>query len=248
MSSPTGKLYIVPTPVGNLGDMTPRAIEVLKAVDLVLAEDTRTSGILMKHFGIATRMASHHKFNEHETSTELVGRLAAGATMALISDAGTPAISDPGFMLVRECRKAGIEVETLPGATAFVPALVNSGLPCERFAFEGFLPQKKGRATRLAELAQEPRTMIFYESPLRLVKTLEQLAEAFGAERQASVSREISKLHNTPNNGTLAQLCQFFNENPPRGEIVIVVEGYKNPEEKVKKDKYAQFKNKNNIN
>ena len=248
MSSPTGKLYIVPTPVGNLGDMTPRAIEVLKAVDLVLAEDTRTSGILMKHFGIATRMASHHKFNEHETSTELVGRLAAGATMALISDAGTPAISDPGFMLVRECRKAGIEVETLPGATAFVPALVNSGLPCERFAFEGFLPQKKGRATRLAELAQEPRTMIFYESPLRLVKTLEQLAEAFGAERQALVSREISKLHNTTNNGTLAQLCQFFNENPPRGEIVIVVEGYKNPEEKVKKDKYAQFKNKNNIN
>lgn len=248
MSSPTGKLYIVPTPVGNLGDMTPRAIEVLKAVDLVLAEDTRTSGILMKHFGIATRMASHHKFNEHETSTELVGRLAAGATMALISDAGTPAISDPGFMLVRECRKAGIEVETLPGATAFVPALVNSGLPCERFAFEGFLPQKKGRATRLAELAQEPRTMIFYESPLRLVKTLEQLAEAFGAERQASVSREISKIHNTTNNGTLAQLCQFFNENSPRGEIVIVVEGYKNPEEKVKKDKYAQFKNKNNIN
>lgn len=248
MSSPTGKLYIVPTPVGNLGDMTPRAIEVLKAVDLVLAEDTRTSGILMKHFGITTRMASHHKFNEHETSTELVGRLAAGATMALISDAGTPAISDPGFMLVRECRKAGIEVETLPGATAFVPALVNSGLPCERFAFEGFLPQKKGRATRLAELAQEPRTMIFYESPLRLVKTLEQIAEAFGAERQASVSREISKLHNTTNNGTLAQLCQFFNENPPRGEIVIVVEGYKNPEEKVKKDKYAQFKNKNNIN
>ena len=248
MSSPTGKLYIVPTPVGNLGDMTPRAIEVLKAVDLVLAEDTRTSGILMKHFGIATRMASHHKFNEHETSTELVGRLAAGATMALISDAGTPAISDPGFMLVRECRKAGIEVETLPGATAFVPALVNSGLPCERFAFEGFLPQKKGRATRLAELAQEPRTMIFYESPLRLVKTLEQLAEAFGAERQASVSREISKLHNTTNNGTLAQLCQFFNENPPRGEIVIVVEGYTNPEEKVNKDKYAQFKNKHNIN
>ena len=248
MSSPTGKLYIVPTPVGNLGDMTPRAIEVLKAVDLVLAEDTRTSGILMKHFGIATRMASHHKFNEHETSTELVGRLAAGATMALISDAGTPAISDPGFMLVRECRKAGIEVETLPGATAFVPALVNSGLPCERFAFEGFLPQKKGRATRLAELAQEPRTMIFYESPLRLVRTIEQLAEAFGAERQASVSREISKLHNTTNNGTLDQLCQFFNENPPRVEIVIVVEGYKNPEEKVKKDKYAQFKNKNNIN
>ncbi|MGN0231256.1 MAG: 16S rRNA (cytidine(1402)-2'-O)-methyltransferase [Muribaculaceae bacterium] len=248
MSSPTGKLYIVPTPVGNLGDMTPRAIEVLKAVDLVLAEDTRTSGILMKHFGIATRMASHHKFNEHETSSELVGRLATGATMALISDAGTPAISDPGFMLVRECRKAGIEVETLPGATAFVPALVNSGLPCERFAFEGFLPQKKGRATRLVELAQEPRTMIFYESPLRLVKTLEQLAEAFGAERQASVSREISKLHNTTNNGTLAQLCLFFSENPPRGEIVIVVEGYKNPEEKVKKDKYAQFKNKNNIN
>ena len=243
MSSPTGKLYIVPTPVGNLGDMTPRAIEVLKAVDLVLAEDTRTSGVLMKHFGIATRMASHHKFNEHETSTELVGRLAAGATMALISDAGTPAISDPGFMLVRECRKAGIEVETLPGATAFVPALVNSGLPCERFAFEGFLPQKKGRATRLAELAQEPRTMIFYESPLRLVKTLEQLAEAFGAERQASVSREISKVHNTTHNGTLQELVDYFTLNQPRGEIVIVVAG-KEPEATVKVDKYAKFKNK----
>ena len=243
-----GTLYLVPTPVGNLEDITLRALRILKEVDLILAEDTRTSGMLLKHFDIKNRLSSHHKFNEHQTAEAFAARIAAGENVALISDAGTPAISDPGFMLVRECRKAGIEVETLPGATAFVQELVNSGLPCERFAFEGFLPQKKGRATRLAELAQEPRTMIFYESPLRLVKTLEQLAEAFGAERQASVSREISKLHNTTNNGTLAQLCQFFNENPPRGEIVIVVEGYKNPEEKVKKDKYAQFKNKNNIN
>lgn len=243
-----GKLFIVPTPVGNLGDMTPRAVEVLKSANLILAEDTRTSAPLMKHFGINVRMASHHKFNEHETAQQFAQRIAAGETIALISDAGTPGISDPGFMLSRECRNLGIEVETLPGATAFVPALVNSGLPCERFTFEGFLPLKKGRATRLAELAIEPRTMIIYESPVRLAKTLEQLAESFGADRQASVSREISKLYNTTINGTLEYLAKFFTDNPPKGEIVIVVEGFKDPEAHVKKDKYAQFKNKNAIN
>lgn len=239
-----GKLYIVPTPVGNLGDMTPRAVEVLRLADCVLAEDTRTSGVLMKHFGINTRMQSHHKFNEHDTLPAIISRLQGGETIALVSDAGTPAISDPGFMLVRECRRNGIEVETLPGATAFVPALVNSGLPCDRFCFEGFLPQKKGRATRLASLAQETRTMIFYESPMRLAKTLLQLAEAFGGDRQASVSREISKLHNSTHNGTLEELAQYFTANEPRGEIVIVVAG-KEPAENVKIDKYAQFKNHN---
>lgn len=239
-----GKLYIVPTPVGNLGDMTPRAVEVLRQADCVLAEDTRTSGVLMKHFGIDTRMQSHHKFNEHDTLPAIISRLQGGETIALVSDAGTPAISDPGFMLVRECRRNGIEVETLPGATAFVPALVNSGLPCDRFCFEGFLPQKKGRATRLASLAQETRTMIFYESPMRLAKTLLQLAEAFGGDRQASVSREISKLHNSTHNGTLEELAQYFTANEPRGEIVIVVAG-KEPAENVKIDKYAQFKNHN---
>lgn len=239
-----GKLYIVPTPVGNLGDMTPRAVEVLRQADCVLAEDTRTSGVLMKHFGIDTRMQSHHKFNEHDTLPAIISRLQGGETIALVSDAGTPAISDPGFMLVRECRRNGIEVETLPGATAFVPALVNSGLPCDRFCFEGFLPQKKGRATRLASLAQETRTMIFYESPMRLAKTLLQLAEAFGGDRQASVSREISKLHNSTHNGTLEELAQYFTTNEPRGEIVIVVAG-KEPAENVKIDKYAQFKNHN---
>lgn len=239
-----GKLYIVPTPVGNLGDMTPRAVEVLRQADCVLAEDTRTSGVLMKHFGIDTRMQSHHKFNEHDTLPTIISRLQGGETIALVSDAGTPAISDPGFMLVRECRRNGIEVETLPGATAFVPALVNSGLPCDRFCFEGFLPQKKGRATRLASLAQETRTMIFYESPMRLAKTLLQLAEAFGGDRQASVSREISKLHNSTHNGTLEELAQYFTANEPRGEIVIVVAG-KEPAENVKIDKYAQFKNHN---
>ena len=242
-----GKLYIVPTPVGNLGDMTPRAVEVLRQADCVLAEDTRTSGVLMKHFGIDTRMQSHHKFNEHDTLPAIISRLQGGETIALVSDAGTPAISDPGFMLVRECRRNGIEVETLPGATAFVPALVNSGLPCDRFCFEGFLPQKKGRATRLASLAQETRTMIFYESPMRLAKTLLQLAEAFGGDRQASVSREISKLHNTTHNGTLANLVEYFTANEPRGEIVIVVAG-KEPPENIKVDKYAQFKNRNKTN
>ncbi len=243
----SGKLYIVPTPVGNLDDMTPRAINTLREAQLILAEDTRTSGVLMKHFGINTPMRSHHKFNEHETLPGLVHELQAGAVMALVTDAGTPGISDPGFLLVRECRRHDIEVETLPGATAFVPALVNSGLPCERFAFEGFLPPKKGRATRLAALASEQRTMIFYESPLRLAKTLKQLAETFGPDRQASVSREISKLHNSTRNGTLEQLAQYYETNAPRGEIVLVVAGHE-PQAAVKVDKYAKFKNKNNIN
>lgn len=241
-----GKLYIVPTPVGNLEDMSVRAVNVLKSVDMVLAEDTRTSGVLMKHFGIATPMSSHHKFNEHDSLPNVTARLQSGSNLALISDAGTPAISDPGFLLVRECRRLGIEVETLPGPTAFVPALVNSGLPCDRFCFEGFLPQKKGRATKLAALAAEERTMIFYESPLRLLRTLEQLAEAFGADRDASVSREISKLHNTTHNGSLAQLVDYFTQNAPRGEIVIVVAG-KQPETSVKVDKYAQFKQRNRV-
>ena len=241
-----GKLYIVPTPVGNLEDMSVRAVNVLKSVDMVLAEDTRTSGVLMKHFGMATPMSSHHKFNEHDSLPNVTARLQSGSNLALISDAGTPAISDPGFLLVRECRRLDIEVETLPGPTAFVPALVNSGLPCDRFCFEGFLPQKKGRATKLAALAAEERTMIFYESPLRLLRTLEQLAEAFGADRDASVSREISKLHNTTHNGTLAQLVDYFTQNAPRGEIVIVVAG-KQPETTVKVDKYAQFKQRNRV-
>ena len=239
-----GKLYIVPTPIGNLGDFTPRAIEILRQADCILAEDTRTSGVLMKHFGIETHMQSHHKFNEHDTLPALMTRLQGGETIALVSDAGTPAISDPGFLISRECRRLGIEVETLPGATAFVPALVNSGLPCDRFCFEGFLPQKKGRATRLAQLADEQRTMIFYESPMRLAKTLKQLAEQMGGDRQASVSREISKLHNSTHNGTLDELVQYFTDNEPRGEIVIVVEG-KAPAENVKIDKYDHFKNQN---
>ena len=239
-----GKLYIVPTPVGNLDDMTPRAIEVLKGVDTVLAEDTRTSGVLLKHFGIATPMRSHHKFNEHEAVTAVVEQLQGGAVMALISDAGTPGISDPGFLLSRECRRQGIEVETLPGATAFVPALVNSGLPCDRFVFEGFLPQKKGRASRLEELKTQPLTMVFYESPVRLLKTLQQFADVFGGDREASVVREISKLHNTTHNGTLGELVDYFTANQPRGEIVIIVAG-RPPETQTKVDKYAAFKQKN---
>ena len=239
-----GKLYIVPTPVGNLGDMTPRAVEVLKSVDTVLAEDTRTSGVLLKHFGIGTPMRSHHKFNEHEAVAAVVERLQGGEVMALISDAGTPGISDPGFLLSRECRRHGIEVETLPGATAFVPALVNSGLPCDRFVFEGFLPQKKGRATRLEELKSQPLTMVFYESPVRLLKTLQQFVETFGPDREASVVREISKLHNTTHNGTLAELVEHFTASAPRGEIVIIVAGCP-VAAAVKVDKYAAFKQKN---
>lgn len=239
-----GKLYIVPTPVGNLGDMTPRAVEVLKSVDTILAEDTRTSGVLLKHCGIETPMRSHHKFNEHEAAAAIVAQLQGGAVMALISDAGTPGISDPGFLLSRECRRNGVEVETLPGATAFVPALVNSGLPCDRFVFEGFLPQKKGRATRLEELKAQPLTMVFYESPVRLLKTLQQFVDTFGADREASVVREISKLHNTTHNGTLGELVSYFTANEPRGEIVIVVAGCP-PVAAVKVDKYAVFKGKN---
>ena len=220
-----GKLYIVPTPVGNLEDMTFRAIRILKEADLILAEDTRTSGILLKHFEIKNAMQSHHKFNEHKTVESVVNRIKGGETVALISDAGTPGISDPGFLVSRECARNGVEVECLPGATAFVPALVASGLPCDRFCFEGFLPQKKGRMTRLKALAEESRTMVFYESPYRLVKTLTQFAECFGAERQASVSREISKVHEETVRGTLSDLVAHFTANEPRGEIVIVIAG-----------------------
>ena len=218
-------LYIVPTPVGNLQDMTFRAIETLKSVDLILAEDTRTSGVLLQHFDIHTPLKSHHKFNEHEKVESVKERILAGKTVALISDAGTPGISDPGFLLVRTCVEAGIEVETLPGATAFVPALVNSGFPCDRFCFEGFLPVKKGRQTRLGQLATETRTMIFYESPFRLVKTLGQFVETFGPDRPATVSREISKLHDTTHRGTLQELFTYFSQNAPKGEIVVIVSG-----------------------
>lgn len=220
-----GKLYVVPTPVGNLEDMTFRAIRILKEADLILAEDTRTSGILLKHFEIKNALQSHHKFNEHQTVEGVINRLKAGDTVALISDAGTPGISDPGFLVVRECVRNGIEVQTLPGATAFVPALVSSGLPDERFCFEGFLPQKKGRQTRLNALADEARTMIFYESPFRLVKTLTQLAEVFGKDRPVSVCREISKIHEESVRGTLEEVIAHFTQTEPRGEIVIVVGG-----------------------
>ena len=220
-----GTLYIVPTPVGNMEDMTYRAVRILKEVDVVLAEDTRTSGILLKHFDIHNHLLSHHKFNEHGTSQGIVERLLAGQNVALISDAGTPGISDPGFFLVRETVRAGIEVQCLPGATAFVPALVSSGLPCDRFAFEGFLPQKKGRQTKIMSLKEETRTMIFYESPYRVVKTLEQFAEAYGADRCVSVCREISKVHEESVRGTLTEVLAHFKEHEPKGEIVIVLEG-----------------------
>ena len=220
-----GLLYIVPTPVGNLEDMTLRAVRILREADLILAEDTRPSGVLLKHFDIKNQLMSHHKFNEHGTSAAIVERLKAGQTVALISDAGTPGISDPGFFLVREAVNAGVEVQCLPGATAFVPALVSSGLPCDRFCFEGFLPQKKGRATRLEALKDEPRTMIFYESPYRVLKTLQQLAEHFGCDRRASACREISKVHEESVRGTLDELIAHFKATEPRGEFVIVVEG-----------------------
>ena len=220
-----GILYVIPTPVGNLEDMTLRAIRLLREADLVLAEDTRTSGILLKHFDIHTHLMSHHKFNEHGTSATIVERLLAGQTIALISDAGTPGISDPGFFLVREAVRAGVEVQTLPGATAFVPALVSSGLPCDRFTFEGFLPQKKGRQTRLESLRDEQRTMVFYESPYRLQKTLQQFATVFGPDRQVCVCREISKVHEESVRGTLQEVAEHFNATPPKGEIVVVVEG-----------------------
>jgi 16S rRNA (cytidine1402-2'-O)-methyltransferase len=220
-----GILYIVPTPVGNMEDMTFRAVRILKEVDLVLAEDTRTSGILLKHYDIKNALMSHHKFNEHGTSAGVVNRLLAGENVALISDAGTPGISDPGFFLVREAVRAGVEVQCLPGATAFVPALVSSGLPCDRFAFEGFLPQKKGRQTKLESLKDEARTMIFYESPYRLVKTLEQFAETYGGERQVSVCREISKVHEESVRGSLDEVIAHFKEKEPKGEIVIILAG-----------------------
>ncbi len=220
-----GKLYVVPTPVGNLEDMTFRAVRILKEADLILAEDTRTSGILLKHFEIKNAMQSHHKFNEHQTVESVVNRMKAGETVALISDAGTPGISDPGFLIVRECVRNGIEVQCLPGATAFVPALVSSGLPDERFCFEGFLPQKKGRVTRLTQLQNETRTMIFYESPYRLLKTLTQFVEYFGAERKVSVCREISKVHEESVRGTLSEVVEHFTKTEPRGEIVVVLAG-----------------------
>ena len=223
-----GKLYVVPTPVGNLEDMTFRAIRVLKEADLILAEDTRTSGILLKHFEIKNAMQSHHKFNEHKMVESVVNRIKAGEIVALISDAGTPGISDPGFLVVRECVRNGIEVQCLPGATAFVPAVVASGLPNERFSFEGFLPQKKGRMTRLISLQTETRTMIFYESPHRLLKTLIQFGEYFGVDRQVSVSREISKMYEQTVRGTLAELIEHFTTVDPRGEIVIVLAGIDN--------------------
>ena len=226
-----GKLTIVPTPIGNLEDMTFRAIKALKEADLILAEDTRTTSVLLKHFEIQNRMQSHHKFNEHQTVMSIAERIKAGENIALVSDAGTPAISDPGFMLVRECVQAGITVECLPGATAFVPALVVSGLPNEKFCFEGFLPQKKGRQTRLKELSAESRTMVFYESPFRLVKTLTQFAEVFGNERQASVSREISKIYEETVRGTLSELIAHFSENEPKGEIVLIIAGAKKERE-----------------
>ena len=219
------KLYVVPTPIGNLEDMTLRAVRVLKEVDLILAEDTRTSGFLLKHFEIDTPVISHHKFNEHKTVQGIIDRLKSGQTIALISDAGTPAISDPGFLLVRACVENEITVECLPGATAFVPALVVSGLPNDRFCFEGFLPHKKGRQTKLQSLAGETKTMVFYESPFRLVKTLTQLAEVLGSERQASVSREISKLYEETKRGSLSELAEHFSQHPPKGEIVLVVAG-----------------------
>ena len=239
------KLFVVPTPVGNLEDMTFRAVNVLKSADLILAEDTRTSSVLMQHYDIHVPMQSHHKFNEHETSAQMAERIAAGLNVALVSDAGTPGISDPGFLLVRECVRNGIEVQTLPGATAFVPALVSSGLPDERFCFEGFLPQKKGRQTRLDALLTEERTMIFYESPYRLLKTLQQFAEVFGEERQVSVAREISKVHEESVRGSLKEVIAHFNEIEPRGEIVIILAGLNNGEKPPKEINKSKNKYKN---
>jgi len=221
------KLYIIPTPIGNLEDITLRALRILKEVDLILAEDTRTSSHLLKHYGISTRMESHHMYNEHRSVDQVAAKLMSGMDIALITDAGTPGISDPGFLLVRLCRDKGIDVETLPGATAFVPALVNSGFPCDRFCFEGFLPQKKGRNKKLSALTEEQRTMIFYESPYRLLKALGEMSEHFGSDRQASVSRELSKIYEETKRGTLSELEQYYNEHPPKGEFVIVVAGKK---------------------
>ncbi|MBI4947418.1 MAG: 16S rRNA (cytidine(1402)-2'-O)-methyltransferase [Bacteroidetes bacterium] len=219
------KLHIIPTPIGNLEDITLRALRILKEVNLILAEDTRTTGHLLKHFSIENKLQSHHLHNEHKTVEQTVAQIKSGITIALVSDAGTPAISDPGFLLVRECIKNGIEVDCLPGATAFIPALVNSGLPCESFVFNGFLPQKKGRQTKLKELVEETRTMIFYESPFRLIKALEEFSQYLGTERRASVSREISKMFEETKRGTLQELIAYFSQKTVKGEIVIVVEG-----------------------
>ena len=230
-----GILYIVPTPVGNLDDMTFRAVQVLNEADLILAEDTRTSSVLLHRYDIHGKLQSHHKFNEHQTVELIKDRILGGMNVALISDAGTPGISDPGFLLARTCAEEGIEVQTLPGATACIPAIVSSGLPCDRFCFEGFLPVKKGRMTLLNALAAESRTMVFYESPYRLVKTLEQFAEHFGPERRCSVAREISKIHEEHRRGTLAEVAAWFREHEPKGEIVITVAGA--PEKKASKDR-----------
>lgn len=220
-----GKLYIIPTPVGNLEDMTFRAIRLLKEVDLILAEDTRTTSFLLKHFEIVNKMQSYHKFNEHKAIAHIVDKLNAGENIALVSDAGTPGISDPGFLVSRECIKAGIEVECLPGATAFVPALVSSGIPCDKFYFEGFLPQKKGRMTRLQALTEITTTIVLYESPYRVLKTFTQLAEYLGEGRQAAACREISKLHEETVRGTLRELITHFTEKDPRGEFVLIIAG-----------------------
>lgn len=222
-----GKLFLVPTPIGNLEDMTFRAIRMLKEVDMILAEDTRTSAKLLHHFEIKNKLVSHHKFNEHKTVEMIAGQIEEGKNVALISDAGTPGISDPGFLLVKTCLDKDIAVECLPGATALIPALVNSGFPTDRFTFEGFLPQKKGRQKKIRELMTEPRTMIFYESPYRLMKTLEQFSEFLGPDRKASVSRELSKLYEENKRGTLAELIEYFGSKTIKGEIVIVLEGYK---------------------
>ena len=223
------KLYIVPTPIGNLDDITLRAVDVLREVDFILAEDTRTTSFLLRHLGIEKKLHSHHKFNEHATVKMVAGSIAAGRNAALVSDAGTPGISDPGFLLVRTCVEAGIEVETLPGATALVPALVQSGFPCDRFCFEGFLPQKKGRAKQLQSLADEERTMVFYESPYRVVKCLEQFAEGFGSERRVSVSRELTKKFEQTVRGTVAEVLEHFRTTEPKGEFVIVLAGKPKP-------------------
>lgn len=235
------KLYIVPTPIGNLEDITLRAIRILKEADFILAEDTRTTSVLLKHLGIEKRLYAHHKFNEHATSASVAESIGEGRTVALVSDAGTPGISDPGFLLVRTCVEAGIEVETLPGATALIPALVQSGFPCDRFCFEGFLPQKKGRAKRLEELKEESRSIIFYESPYRVVKTLEQFAEIFGADRLVSVSRELSKKFEQTVRGTIEEVTAHFREHEPKGEFVIVVAG--KPEETKQKHHVNKYKN-----
>ncbi len=235
-----GTLYIVPTPVGNLEDITLRAIRVLKEADLILAEDTRTTSVLLKHFDIHGKLLSHHKFNEHQNVDLIKGKILAGESVALVSDAGTPGISDPGFLLARSCAEEGITVQTLPGATACIPAVVSSGLPCDKFCFEGFLPQKKGRQTELEKLTQETRTMIFYESPRRLLKTLEQMAEAFGPERECSVAREISKIHEEHRRGSISSVLEHFRKEEPKGEIVLVVAGAPQKVHSIHRNKYRE--------